>query len=136
MLVLRELGLVRTLPDDDENLVKLRPDLKERVRIKTKEILIDDELRRRRVMKMTMIAEGAEAKRVEDSIEKRKRKIADDKRWEGQLDHPPGIEVGAPVRANQADTLLVADTREDRVTDWRSFQKGGKKKKAKIEVLG
>ncbi|KAL8280196.1 hypothetical protein RQP46_007526 [Phenoliferia psychrophenolica] len=110
MLVLRELGLVRTLPDDDENLVKLKPDLKERVRVKTKEILIDDELRRRRVMKMTMIAEGAEAKRVEDSIEKRKRKVEDDKRWE--------------------------DTREDRVTDWRSFQKGGKKKKPKIQVLG
>lgn len=83
MLVLRELGLVRTLPDDDPNLVKLDPDLKERVRRKTKEILIDDELRRRRVMKMTMIAEGAEAKRVEDSIEKRKRKVEDDKRWEG-----------------------------------------------------
>lgn len=89
MLVLRELGLVRTLPDDDPNLVKLDPDLKERVRRKTKEILIDDELRRRRVMKMTMIAEGAEAKRVEDSIEKRKRKVENDKRWEGQS-HFPG----------------------------------------------
>lgn len=32
---------------------------------------------------MTMIAEGAEAKRVEDAVEKRKRKVEDDKRWEG-----------------------------------------------------
>lgn len=36
-----------------------------------------------RVTKMTMIAEGAEAKRVEEATEKRKRKIEDDKRWEG-----------------------------------------------------
>ncbi|KAK4700347.1 hypothetical protein P7C70_g5906, partial [Phenoliferia sp. Uapishka_3] len=86
MLVLRALSLVRTLPDDDPALINLQPPLKERVRIKTKEILIDDELRRRRVQKMTMIAEGAEAKRVEESVEKRKRKVEADKRWEGTSD--------------------------------------------------
>lgn len=54
MLVLREMGLVRTTPDDDEKLVKLRdPDLKEQVRRKTKEILIDDELRRRRCVSLS-----------------------------------------------------------------------------------
>lgn len=31
---------------------------------------------------------------------------------------------------------VAADTREERVSDWRSFQKGGKKKKAKTNVLG
>lgn len=59
---------------------------------------------------MTMIAEGAEASRIEEAIEKRKRKVEEEKRWE--------------------------DTREDRVTDWRSFSKGPKKKKNKGNVLG
>ena len=64
MLVLRELGLARELPDDNEKLILLglgrgrvvaerdedvkKGTLKERVKKKTKEILIDDELRRRR----------------------------------------------------------------------------------------
>lgn len=34
---------------------------------------------------MTMIAEGAEVKRVEEAQEKRKRKFEDDKRWEGEF---------------------------------------------------
>lgn len=43
------MGLPPTTPDDHEKLRKLRdPLLKERVRLKTREILIDDELRRRR----------------------------------------------------------------------------------------
>lgn len=33
---------------------------------------------------MTMIAEGAEATRIEEAIEKRKRKVEDDKKWEGE----------------------------------------------------
>lgn len=32
-----------------------------------------------------MIAEGAEAARVEEAIEKRKRKVEDDKKWEGKF---------------------------------------------------
>ncbi|KAM0747099.1 hypothetical protein T439DRAFT_329346 [Meredithblackwellia eburnea MCA 4105] len=116
MLVLREQltpPLPASTPDDDDRLKKLRdPDLKERVRRRAKELLIEEELRRRRVQKMTMIAEGAEAARAEEALEKRKRKIEDDKKWE--------------------------DTREDRVSDWRNFQKGtgGKKKKQKVQVLG
>ena len=75
-----------------------------------------------------MIAEGAEAKRVEDEAE-RKRKAAEEKeKWE--------------------------ESRESRVSDWRSFQRAPgaklpkfahaapsssdqpKKKKKKLEVLG
>lgn len=49
MLVLREFKLLPAVDDSHEVLVRLRdPDLRERVRLKTKEILIDDELRRRR----------------------------------------------------------------------------------------
>lgn len=49
MLVLREQKLLPVVEDSHPTLVALKdPDLKERVRKKTKEILIDDELRRRR----------------------------------------------------------------------------------------
>ncbi len=49
MLVLRELKLLPVVEDSHPTLAALKdPDLKERVRKKTKEILIDDELRRRR----------------------------------------------------------------------------------------
>ncbi|KAM0791905.1 hypothetical protein ACM66B_004159 [Microbotryomycetes sp. NB124-2] len=111
MLVLRGEGLPRDTPDNHDEVKSLKnPDFKERVRQKAKEIIIDEELRRRRVTKMTMIAEGAEAKRQEDAIAERKRKIEEKQRWE--------------------------DTREDRVSDWRSFQKGPQKKKKKTNVLG
>ncbi|KAK4049212.1 DnaJ sub C member 8 [Microbotryomycetes sp. JL221] len=111
MLVLREQGLPRDTPDNHDKIRTLKdPEFKERVRLKTKEILIDDELRRRRVTKMTMIAEGAEAKRAEEALVERKRKVEEKQRWE--------------------------DTREDRVSDWRSFQKGPAKKKKKSNVLG
>lgn len=36
---------------------------------------------------MTMIAEGAEAKRVEDAVAERKRKADEKERWEGTLNH-------------------------------------------------
>lgn len=54
MLVLREVGLKPDQPNDHEKLRALAKqeggagDLKERVRKKAKEIMIDDELRRRR----------------------------------------------------------------------------------------
>lgn len=49
MLILRDMKLLPTVPDDDDRLRALKdPDLKERVRLKTKELLIEDELRRRR----------------------------------------------------------------------------------------
>ncbi|GAA5895748.1 hypothetical protein JCM8208_005076 [Rhodotorula glutinis] len=113
MLVLREVGLPRDAPDDHELLrpPKMRdPDLKERVKRKAKEIIIDDELRKRRLQKMTMIAEGAEAKRQEDALVERKRKAEEKERWE--------------------------ETREDRVHDWRNFNKKKKKSKKGPEVLG
>ncbi|GAA6059715.1 hypothetical protein JCM10212_000243 [Sporobolomyces blumeae] len=111
MLVLREVGLKPDVSDSHDKVVAMKdPDFKERVRRKAKEIMIDDELRRRRVQKMTMIAEGAEAKRVEDALAERKRKADEKERWE--------------------------ETREDRVTDWRKFQGVKKKKSKKSNVLG
>lgn len=84
---------------------------------------------------MTMIAEGAEAKRVEEAMDKRKRKIEDDKKWEGLSPFP--IYAACSNPSSLITHLLLLDTREDRVSDWRSFNKGtGKKKKPKIQVLG
>lgn len=50
MLVLRAMGIGKEAPDDDERLRKLKKpdDLRELVRKKTKELLIDEELRKRR----------------------------------------------------------------------------------------
>ncbi|OAV92422.1 hypothetical protein PTTG_07979 [Puccinia triticina 1-1 BBBD Race 1] len=114
MLTLRRLNLPDSTPDEHEKLATLNPSFQFRVALKTKEIIIEEELRVRRARKMTMIAEGTEAKRHEDAIAKRKRELEEKKRWE--------------------------ETREERVTDWRSFQKGEtsgkKKKKQKLEVLG
>lgn len=76
--MLRELGLARELPDDNEKLILLglgrgkvvaerdedikKGTLKDRVKKKTKEILIDDELRRRRsvVLSQTHDADDAD----------------------------------------------------------------------------
>lgn len=61
----------------------MQPTLRERVRTKSKELLVEDELRKRRTVKMTMIAEGAEAQRVEKEQAERKRKHEDKAAWEG-----------------------------------------------------
>ncbi|KAI7949724.1 hypothetical protein MJO28_008545 [Puccinia striiformis f. sp. tritici] len=83
MLTLRRLNLPDSTPDDHEKISKLNPTFQFRVALKTKEIIIEEELRVRRARKMTMIAEGTEAKRHEDAITKRKRELEDKKRWEG-----------------------------------------------------
>lgn len=103
MLLLREISLLPTVSDDHEKIRALKdPPFRGRVKKKVKEMLIDEELRRRRANKMTMIAEGAEAKRAEDVIEKRKRKMEDDKKWEGEslCFHVVGVVVGvSPSRS-------------------------------------
>ena len=83
MLVLRGLGVAPEAPDSHDKLRFLLPPLRERVKQKTKEILIDEELRKRRTVQMTMIAEGAEAQRVETAANERKRKMEDKAKWEG-----------------------------------------------------
>lgn len=85
MLILRGLGVPPEAPDNHDKLRFLQPPLRERVKQQTKQILIDDELRRRRTNKMQMIAEGAEAQRVDKEANERKRKAADKAAWEGAL---------------------------------------------------
>jgi DnaJ family protein C protein 8 len=83
-------------------------------REKTKQVLVDDELRRRKQMKVQMQEEGRQQKKEEEEIEERKRKRDHEKVWE--------------------------ETREQRIGSWRDFQKGKvgdeKKKKKKMKVLG
>ncbi|KAK7956065.1 DnaJ domain-containing protein [Apiospora aurea] len=88
-------------------------------RVKTREVLIDNEQRRRRQVKAQMQEEGREQRRQEEEIDERKRKRQHDQDWEA--------------------------TRDQRISSWRQFQKGkggssssgepGKKKK-KVKPIG
>ena len=84
MLILRELRVPEDAPDSHDKLRFLQPTLRERVRTKTKEMMVDEELRRRRTNKMMMIAEGAEANKAEKEMQDRKRKMEEKAQWEGR----------------------------------------------------
>jgi DnaJ family protein C protein 8 len=75
------------------------------VKEQLKEILIEMELRKRRLRKKEMEAEGEIARKTEEAIQERKRKVEEKKAWE--------------------------DNRETRVNSWRDFQKKGGAKKIK-----
>jgi DnaJ homolog subfamily C member 8 len=81
------------------------------VRVKTKQFLIDDEVRRRKAKRLQMEQEGRERQEAEEAENKAKRKREEEKAWE--------------------------ETRDGRVHNWRNFQKTGpQKKKPKLKVLG
>ncbi|KAF4967566.1 hypothetical protein FZEAL_10521 [Fusarium zealandicum] len=82
-------------------------------RAKARDVLIDNEHRRRRQMKAQLQEEGREQRRVDEEVEDRKRKRQHEQDWEA--------------------------TRDERITSWRSFQKGQggeKKKKKKLKPIG
>jgi DnaJ homolog subfamily C member 8 len=84
-------------------------------RDKTREVLIDNEMRRKRQMRAQMQEEGREQRRVEEEVEERKRKRQHEQDWES--------------------------TRDKRIDSWRQFQKGksgadGGKKKKKLKPIG
>jgi DnaJ family protein C protein 8 len=87
----------------------------------TVEVLIDNEKRRRRQLKGQMQEEGREQRRQEEELEQRRKKRQHEEDWEA--------------------------TRDQRISSWRQFQKGGKsggggeegpekKKKKKLKVIG
>lgn len=78
-------------------------------RNKTKEVLIENELRRRKLAKMQMEQEGREKRRLEEEAEARRRKREAEKAWE--------------------------DNRDTRVESWRAYQKKRKRVK-RTNVLG
>ncbi|KAI1127357.1 DnaJ domain-containing protein [Nemania abortiva] len=86
-------------------------------RDKTREVLIENEMRRKRQMKAQMQEEGREQRKADDELEARKRKRQHEQDWEA--------------------------TRDQRIDSWRQFQKGkssggddGKKKKKKLKPIG
>ncbi|KAK9477876.1 DnaJ-domain-containing protein [Lipomyces japonicus] len=80
-------------------------------RDKTKIVLVETELRRRKQAKAQMQEEGREKARIEKEAEERKKKRDADKVWE--------------------------ETRDERINNWRDFKKTtDKKKKRKMNVLG
>lgn len=139
MLVLRSLGLSPDTPDTHDKVRFLQPSMRERTKAKLKELMVEDEIRKRRTNRMAMIAEGAEAQRVEKAQMERKRKADEKAAWEGAFI----LSVCCVRQRKRLNTacmngclpLCSLDSREHRVTDWRSFQKGGNKKK-KPKVLG
>lgn len=87
--------------------------------LKTKEVLMDNEIRRRKQMKAQLQEEGRAQRKEDEEIEERKRKRDHEQEWE--------------------------KTRDQRIGSWRDFKKGGKsaapvnggeKKKKKLKVLG
>ncbi|KAF5607614.1 uncharacterized protein FSUBG_5152 [Fusarium subglutinans] len=82
-------------------------------RAKARDVLIDNEHRRRRQMKAQLQEEGREQRRTDAEVEERKRKRQHEQDWEA--------------------------TRDERISSWRQFQKGSggeKKKKKKPKPIG
>ncbi|KAI0888996.1 DnaJ-domain-containing protein [Annulohypoxylon maeteangense] len=83
-------------------------------RVKTREVLIDNEMRRKRQAKAQMQEEGREQRRADQEVEDRKRKRQHEQDWES--------------------------TRDQRIDSWRQFQKSksgdDKKKKKKLKPIG
>ncbi|KAG9314989.1 hypothetical protein JVU11DRAFT_4098 [Chiua virens] len=120
--LLRSLSLPTNLTDDDARLKNLADDPKMKaqglttpwrimLKEKIKEVLIEEEVRRRKAIKMNLANEGLEARKKEEEVTSKKRKAEEDKAWE--------------------------ESRETRVDSWRSFSSTSKKKKkAKVAILG
>ncbi|KAF8604673.1 DnaJ-domain-containing protein [Ceratobasidium sp. AG-I] len=118
------------ISDTDSRVLELVPSLRDQVRARAKEMLIEEELRRRKAVKMNLANEGLEARRKEEESATKKRKAEEDARWEGT--HSPAF-----LASWQTDFIgALAENREHRVDSWRTFNTGKKKKKSKVNVIG
>lgn len=84
-------------------------------RNKAREVLVEDEHRRRKLARALMQEEGRETKKAEEELDERRSKRKHQEEWE--------------------------DTREKRIDSWRQFQKGHSggapsKKKKKMKPIG
>jgi len=110
-LLLKSLNLPTTIPPSDPRLKSLNPPWRQQLLAKAKELLIDEEVRRRKAIKMNLANEGLEARKKEEEVSAKKRKAEEDARWE--------------------------ENREQRVGSWRTFANTkNKKKKQKVAILG
>lgn len=101
-VLLKSLQLPTTTADNDPKLRELNPPWRQQFLAKAKELLIEEEVRRRksvssarlshkrpltllstRAVKMNLANEGLEAKKKEDEVNAKKRKVEDDAQWEG-----------------------------------------------------
>lgn len=105
-------GYSTNISDDDPRLTDLSPPFEQQIRAKGREILVEDELARRRKQKLAYANEGAEKARAEAEVAARKRKVEEQAKWE--------------------------ERRDDRIKDWRDFsqKKEKKRKKNNLHVLG
>lgn len=109
--LLKGMNLPTTLEDNDPKLKNLTPPWKQQLRAKSKELLIEEEVRRRKAIKMNLANEGLEARKKEEEVMARKRKAEEEASWEAG--------------------------REQRVGSWRNFTSSkNKKKKQKVAILG
>ncbi|QRW03710.1 DnaJ domain protein [Ceratobasidium sp. AG-Ba] len=108
--VLKANSLPVGINDTDPRVLALVPSFRDQVKATAKDIFIDEEVRRRKAVKMNLANEGLEARRKEEEAATKKRKAEEDARWE--------------------------ENREQRVDSWRSFNSGKKKKKSKMNVIG
>lgn len=110
-MVLKALTLPVSTPDSDPQLKNLNPPYKFRLRAQSKELLIDEEVRRRKYVEITLIAcpthsilyraikmnlanEGLEARKKDEEVASRKRKVEEDKNWEGPpLSYSPYLSI-------------------------------------------
>ena len=147
IVLLKGLQLPTTTADNDPKLKGLNPPWRQQFLAKAKELLIEEEVRRRksvslaclshkplltymttRAIKMNLANEGLEAKKKEDEVNAKKRKAEEDAQWEG---------TSRPVFVCALLDVLSTATREQRVGSWRSFSQGKqKKKKQKVAILG
>lgn len=82
-MLLKELSLPITIAEDDERFIAIQASFKPKLRQKSKELLIEEELARRKAIKTNLANEGLEAKRKEEEVLERKRKAEEEKTWEG-----------------------------------------------------
>lgn len=83
--LLRSLNLPTSTADSSPALaaLKLNPPWQVQLRAKVKETLIEEEVRRRKAIKMNLANEGLEARKKDEEVAAKKRKAEEDKVWEG-----------------------------------------------------
>lgn len=107
VVLLKSLQLPTTTADNDPKLKELNPPWRQQFLAQAKELLIEEEVRRRksvssrlsykrlliqvlaRAVKMNLANEGLEAKKKEDEVTARKRKAEEDAQWEGTFSSTP-----------------------------------------------
>jgi len=107
---LKDMDLPTTIANDDYRLEEVMSTFKQKLRVKSKQILMEEEARRRLAIKVNLANEGTEQRMKEAEVSMKKRKAEEDARWE--------------------------ENRESRVGSWRTFSGKPKKKKKTTVLLG